>query len=246
MKNSKSKFLEFSKRFKILKKFYFFYNIYIRNFKFLKNGTQFGEDKYIMNLFNKNFKGKFLDVGCYHPTRHNNTYLMYKSGWSGINIDLNPLTIELFNYMRPRDVNINTGVSDTETEKKLYFIDELNTQNTLDENQLDFLKSHHNVKDYEILEKKIKTRNLNRILDDHKFYDIDFMNLDIEGHELKVLETLDFDKIHIRYLCIEMIEHNEKSTINNEKIKDLLSKNKFSLIKNFSFNFIYKKEIKES
>ena len=242
MANSKSKFLELSKKFKILKKLYFFYNIYLRNFKFLKNGSQFGEDKYIIELFDRNFKGKFLDVGCYHPIRHNNTYKMYKNGWSGMNIDLNPLTIELFNFMRPRDININSGVSDTEIEKKLYFIDELNTQNTLDNNQLNFLKDHHNIKDSEILEKKIKTRNLNNILDDYKFYNIDFMNLDIEGHELKVLETLDFNKINLKYLCIEMIEHNRESILNNEKIKDLLSKNNFKLIKNFDFNFIYKKE----
>ena len=242
MVNSKSKFLELSKKFKILKKLYFFYNIYIRNYKFLKNGTQFGEDKYIIELFDKNFVGKFLDIGCYHPTRHNNTYTMYKSGWSGMNIDLNPLTIELFDFMRPRDININSGVSDTETEKKLYFIDELNTQNTLDQNQLNFLKNHHNIKESEILEKKIRTRNLNNILDDHKFYNIDFMNLDIEGHELRVLETLDFNKINIQYLCIEMIEHNEESVLNNKKIKDLLSQNNFKLIKNFDFNYIYKKE----
>ena len=242
MANSKSKFLELSKKFKILKKLYFFYNIYLRNFKFLKNGSQFGEDKYIIELFDRNFKGKFLDVGCYHPIRHNNTYKMYKNGWSGMNIDLNPLTIDLFNFMRPRDININSGVSDTEIEKKLYFIDELNTQNTLDNNQLNFLKDHHNIKDSEILEKKIKTRNLNNILDDYKFYNIDFMNLDIEGHELKVLETLDFNKINLKYLCIEMIEHNRESVLNNEKIKDLLSKNNFKLIKNFDFNFIYKKE----
>lgn len=242
MANSKSKFLELSKKFKILKKLYFFYNIYLRNFKFLKNGSQFGEDKYIIELFDRNFKGKFLDVGCYHPIRHNNTYKMYKNGWSGMNIDLNPLTIDLFNFMRPRDININSGVSDTEIEKKLYFIDELNTQNTLDNNQLNFLKDHHNIKDSEILEKKIKTRNLNNILDDYKFYNIDFMNLDIEGHELKVLETLDFNKINLKYLCIEMIEHNRESILNNEKIKDLLSKNNFKLIKNFDFNFIYKKE----
>ena len=242
MANSKSKFLELSKKFKIFKKLYFFYNIYLRNFKFLKNGSQFGEDKYIIELFDRNFKGKFLDVGCYHPIRHNNTYKMYKNGWSGMNIDLNPLTIDLFNFMRPRDININSGVSDTEIEKKLYFIDELNTQNTLDNNQLNFLKDHHNIKDSEILEKKIKTRNLNNILDDYKFYNIDFMNLDIEGHELKVLETLNFNKINLKYLCIEMIEHNRESILNNEKIKDLLSKNNFKLIKNFDFNFIYKKE----
>ena len=90
--SNRSKFLLLSKKYKFLKKVYFFYNIYIRNYKFLKNGSQFGEDKYILSHFDKDYKGKFLDVGCFHPTRHNNTYLMYNSGWSGMNIDLNPLS----------------------------------------------------------------------------------------------------------------------------------------------------------
>ena len=89
----------------------------------------------------------------------------------------------------------------------------------------------------------LSTGNIKNLpLDKIKFYNIDFMNLDIEGHELKVLETLDFNKINIKYLCIEMIEHNEVSVLNNEKIKDLLSQNNFKLIKNFDFNYIYKKE----
>ena len=238
---SKSLYLNLSKKNKYLRKFYIFYNIFIRNRKFLKKGAQFGEDEYILDLFEKNFKGKFLDVGCYHPTRHNNTYLMYKNGWSGMNIDLNPLTIELFNFMRPRDININIGISDSENEKKLFFIDELNTQNTLDENQLNFLKNHHNIKDHEIIEKKIRTKCLDKILDEYKFFDIDFMNLDIEGHELNVLKTIDFEKIKIKYLCIEMIEHNQKSIENNEKIKSLLNQNNYKLIKNFNYNYIFKK-----
>ena len=237
----KSQYFELSKKNKYLRKLYIFYNIYLRNRKFLKKGTQFGEDEYILNLFEKNYKGKFLDVGCYHPTRHNNTFLMYNNGWSGINIDLNPLAIELFNFMRPRDININIAISDSEDEKKLFFIDELNTQNTLDENQLNFLKNHHNIKDHEIIEKKIRTKSLDKILDEHKFYNIDFMNLDVEGHELNVLKTINFEKIKIKYLCIEMIEHNKKSIENNEKIKTLLIQNNYKLIKNFSFNYIYKK-----
>ena len=241
MKSSKSTFLNFIIKYPSFKNLYYFYNIYIRNYKFLKNGTQFGEDEYILNLFDKNFKGNFLDIGCYHPTRHNNTYQMYKKGWSGINIDLNPLTIELFNFMRPKDININIGISDSDSEEKLYFIDELNTQNTLDENQLNFLKNHHNIKDHEIIEKKIKTKNLDIILDKYKFYNIDFMNLDIEGHELKVLKTINFEKISIKYLCIEMIEHNKRSLENNKEIKDLLDSNNYKLIKNFNYNYIYKK-----
>tara|TARA_B100000035_G_scaffold313522_1_gene327440 strand:+ start:1131 stop:1868 length:738 start_codon:yes stop_codon:yes gene_type:complete len=238
---SKSIFYKYSKKNKFFKKLYFFYNIYLRNRKFLKKGTQFGEDEFIINLFEKNYKGKFLDIGCYHPTKHNNTYLMYKNKWSGINIDLNPLTIELFNFMRPRDININIGISDTNDEKKLYFIDELNTQNTLDENQLNFLKNYHNIQDYEIIEKKIITKTLESILDEHKFYSIDFMNLDIEGHEYKVLKTINFEKIKIKYLCIEMIDHNTVSIENNKRINNLLNQNNFKLIKNFDYNHIYKK-----
>tara|TARA_B100001063_G_C16294932_1_gene325597 strand:- start:20 stop:523 length:504 start_codon:yes stop_codon:yes gene_type:complete len=166
---------------------------------------------------------------------------MYKNGWSGINIDLNPLTIELFNFMRPRDININIGISDTEDEKKLYFIDELNTQNTLDENQLNFLKDHHNIKDHEIIEKKIRTKSIVTILKQHQLFHIDFMNLDIEGHELRVLKTIDFEKIKIKYLCVEMIEHNKKSVENNEKVKNLLIQNNYKLVKNFNYNYIYKK-----
>ena len=236
----KSKFLEFSKKYEILRKIYFFYNIYIRNKKFLKNSSQFGEDKFLLSLFEKKYIGKYLDVGCFHPTKHNNTSLFYKNGWQGINIDLNPLTIDLFNFMRPKDININTAVSSEETEKTLFFLDERNTQNTLSENQLIFLKNHHNIKDEEIIKKKIQTRRLDKILEENNFKDIDFMNLDVEGHESEVLKTIDFKKIKIRYICIEMIKHNDLSIKNSNQILKLLETNNFDQIKKFNFNYIFK------
>tara|TARA_B100001093_G_scaffold446186_1_gene450317 strand:+ start:1174 stop:1905 length:732 start_codon:yes stop_codon:yes gene_type:complete len=237
MKNSK--FFEISKSNNILRKLYFFYNIYIRNRKFLSNSSQFGEDKFVLSLFDKNFKGKYLDLGCYHPTRHSNTNLLYKKGWRGINIDLNPLTIELFNFIRPKDININTGISSDSIEKDLYFIDEFNTQNTLDKNQLDFLKNHHNVKSNEIIKKKIKTKRLNEILNEYKFDEIDFFNIDIEGHELEVIETLDFKKFSIKFICIEMIKHNKISIERSKNIENILFKNDFKIIKKFDFNYIF-------
>ena len=45
MSTKNSKFLDLSKRYPFLKKFYLFYNIYIRNFKFLFKSSQFGEEK---------------------------------------------------------------------------------------------------------------------------------------------------------------------------------------------------------
>ena len=236
----KSKFLQLSYKFKILKKFYLFYNLYIRNRKYLHNGSQFGEDKFLYNLFEKNYVGKYLDVGCFHPTKHNNTSLFYKNGWQGINIDLNPLTIDLFNFMRPNDININTAVSSEESEKTLFFLSENNTQNTLSENQLLFLKKHHNLRDDEIIKKKIQTRRLDDILEENNFHNIDFMNLDVEGHELEVLKTINFKKTKLKYVCIEMINHNDLSIKNSDQILDLLETNKFEQLKKFEFNYIFK------
>ena len=238
---SKSRFFNFIKKYPQFKNFYYFYNIYIRNYKFLNNGSQFGEEKFMLNFFDKKYKGKFLDIGCFHPTRHNNTYKMYKSGWRGINIDLNPLTIELFNFARAKDININAAISDNEETKKLYLIDELNTQNTLEANHLSFLKKNQNIKEEEISQHEIKTKRLDKILDSYNFNDIDFMNIDVEGHELHVLNSIDLLKYRIKFICIEMIDHNDQAKLVNEKLSIILNKNGYFLEKKIIFNHIFKK-----
>ena len=217
-----SLFYKLSKNNKYLKKIYFFYNIYIRNRKYLKNGSQLGEEKIILDLFGNNFKGKFVDLGCFHPTRHNNTFELYKKGWRGINVDLNPFTIELFNFFRPKDININTAISNKNEEVELYYINEFNTQNTLDKNHLEFLKSHHNVPQKQIIKQKIYTEKLENILNKYNFKKIDFLNIDIEGHELKILENFDFGNTYVKTICVEMIDHNEKSKEKNHKIRKIL------------------------
>jgi len=242
VKTSRSRFLNFVKKYPLFNNFYYFYNIYIRNYKFLNNGSQFGEEKCILNFFDKKYKGKFLDIGCFHPTRHNNTYAMYKRGWHGVNIDLNPLTIKLFNFFRTRDININAAISDKEESKTLYFVDELNTQNTLEANHLSFLKNHHNLKDEEIFEQEIKTKRLDKILDNYNFNDIDFMNIDVEGHELNILNSIDFLKYKIKFICIEMIDHNDQAKLVNKKLNAILEKNDYALNRKIGFNFIFKKK----
>ena len=233
-----SLFYKLSKNNKYLKNIYFFYNIYIRNRKYLKNGSQLGEEKIILDLFDNNFKGKFVDLGCFHPTRHNNTFELYKKGWRGINVDLNPFTIELFNFFRPKDININTAISNKNEEVELYYINEFNTQNTLDKNHLEFLKSHHNVSQKQIIKKKIYTEKLENILKKYNFKQIDFLNIDIEGHELKILENFDFGNTYVKTICVEMIDHNEKSKEKNHKIRQILNKN-FYLLKQLDINYIY-------
>ena len=136
MSSSNPTILKWSKNFPSLKKVFLYYNIYIRNFKFFFENSQFGEDKKIIKLFNKNRKGVYLDIGCFHPIRQNNTFLMYKKGWFGINVDLNPLTIDLFNIARPKDFNICAAISNKIGFKTLYFDHQLSSLNTISKNDV--------------------------------------------------------------------------------------------------------------
>ena len=242
MSSKNSTFLKFVKRYPAFKKIYFFYNIYIRNKNFYFSNSQFGEEKIIMKHFEKNYKGNFVDLGCFHPTKHNNTFKMYKSGWRGINIDLNPLTIELFNYARPKDINICAAISNKIASKKLYFTGDLSTTNTIEKNHVNLLKRHFKIKNKEIKIKKIKTQKLDSILEKYKYDKIDFMNIDIEGHELDVLRSLNLSKYNIRLFCIEIIDHDKFSKLRKKQLLSFFKKNGYILKDKSVINFIFKKK----
>ena len=68
--------------------------------------SQFGEDKILSELIPTNFNnGFYVDVGCFHPKKHSNTYMLFKRGWKGINIDMEKDKIETFDLARPLDYN---------------------------------------------------------------------------------------------------------------------------------------------
>ena len=157
MSSSNSLFLKWSKNYPIIKNIFLYYNIYIRNFKFFFNNSQFGEDKRIIKIFKGKKNGTYLDLGCFHPIRQNNTYLFYKLGWHGINIDLNPLTIELFNVARPNDINICAAISSKKGNKDLFFDHDLSSLNTINKNHTKFLKKAFG-------KRNLKKKKLRRLL----------------------------------------------------------------------------------
>ena len=239
MKISRLEFLLNSKSV-LLKKIYYFYNIYIRNFKFLFNGSQFGESKKILKHFKNKYKGKYVDLGCFHPTRHNNTIELYRKNWKGINVDLSSTTIDLFNFHRPNDINIKCAVSSKNVIRTYYFKDKISPLNTLEKSQLSFLKKKFNIQKKDLKKLKIKTQTLKQILKRCKFFNIDFLNIDIEGHELKVLQNFNFKLFKIHLICLEMLKNNKKSIVNSLKIDNILKKNGFKFVEKIGVNHFYK------
>jgi hypothetical protein len=50
--------------------------------------SQAGQDKFVLSLFEENYNGFFIDIGCWMPDDLNNTLRLEESGWKGISLDI--------------------------------------------------------------------------------------------------------------------------------------------------------------
>ena len=214
--------------FKYLKLLY--YSFYRPKIFFPKNSySMLGEDKFIKNYFRNKSKGFYVDVGCYHPLDGNNTQLLYKKGWNGINLDINHYSIKLFNFLRKRDISIHSGISNKKSKLIMYYRKEINMLNTLDKKiaKMQFRNGYK--------KKNIQVNTLNYHISKHskKIETIDFINIDVEGGELNVLKSLNFKTFKPQLVCIEI--HN---------IKNMFDTNYRYLKSNNVYNFLVKKGYK--
>ena len=122
---------------KKLKKLHIIHNIYIK-YKFFikkKSYSMNNEDIAVLEYFKDKKNGFYVDVGCYHPIHRNNTFLLHKKGWNGINIDIHEFSIDLFNYLRPKDFNYNLAISNKNDLTDMYFQKQLSQLSTIEKKQ---------------------------------------------------------------------------------------------------------------
>ena len=193
-----------------------------------------GEDTEVINYFKNKTKGFYVDVGCYHPIHRNNTYLLHKKDWDGINIDTSQFSIDLFDYMRPNDLNYNCAISNKNEVIKLFYQKELSQLSTTESAQA------KKVFQGNIKEKEIQAFTLDEILNKSKYKNskINFLDIDVEGADLKVLEGLSFEKFKPELICVEI--HAKK--IKESEIYKFLVGKKYKIIWSgvFSHMFISK------
>ena len=186
-----------------------------------------GIDSLVSNIFKNKKNGIYIDVGCNHPIKNNNTYLLYKKGWRGVNIDVDSKNIKIFNYARPRDYNVNIAVSDKNGLEDLFFYHEGSPINTLSKDISKYQKAEIS----KVL--KVETQSLNYILDSSPFNNcaIDFLSIDVEGNEMKVLKDFNFLKFSPKVIVVEFLDLNlKKLEIKNLNIENVIKSDLYKLI----------------
>ena len=182
-----------------------------------KSYSQFGEDL-VVNDFFKNFVGRYVDIGCYHPIKYNNTALLHKKGWKGVNIDLNRKSIDLFNACRKNDLNITACLSDKIEEVTIYLDSEFSALNSI------YVDNSKNFKFKNLKKISVKTKIFPELIKDN----FDFLNIDCEGNDFKILKTIDLKRYTPKIINIEISLDHKKDIynymdLNGYKILDIKS-----------------------
>ncbi|WGD55355.1 FkbM family methyltransferase [Bradyrhizobium sp. CB1650] len=183
--------------------------------------SQEGEDLILKRLFEGRSEGFFVDVGAYHPFRFSNTFLLYRSGWRGINIDATPGSMHAFEEFRPLDTNIECFVGDPTSEKIFTRYNEpaLNTGSQM---VLESRVLHSSVY-WPVGTSKVRPRSLAAILEEHKPADvsIDLLNLDVEGSEQDVLDSNDWSRYRPSVIVIEQLSTDLEASSHHPTTKFL-------------------------
>ncbi len=202
--------------------FYIFRKLYFTKSSF-RHFSQFAEDISISRIFPKNYIGIFVDVGCFHPKKYNNTWTLYKRGWTGVNIDIDPIKIKAFELQRARDHNVScaVGLHDGEVE---YYSNGFYSLTTTTSEEFSKLRKNY-------IRKITTSQKLDSILFASPFSgeQIDFLSIDAEGNDIEVLKSLSFEVYKPMVVAIET---------QGKFLNQVIETEEFNFLKNKGYDLI--------
>lgn len=191
--------------------------------------SQEGEDLVLARILGelKSTTGFFVDIGAHHPTRYSNTYYYYRRGWRGINVDALPGTKKLFQRVRPRDVTIECGVGEQAGVLRYFSFNEP-ALNTFSEEEA---KKKERPPYHIINTLQIPVVTLKQILDENLPGNtaIDFLTIDVEGFDLEVISSNDWERYRPRVVLVELL-NTEIQNIETHPAAQILCRHNYRVI----------------
>ena len=181
--------------------------------------SQFGEDLIINKLFTEiPLKTiSYLDIGANNPKYISNTYFFYERGFTGVLVEPNARLCQRLKQVRPRDqvLNVGVGLAENVTEADFYLFpaeaDGLSTFSLQEAKHWEEVGLNGRKYKVEAV-LKMPLISLNHIIERYFTECPDFVSLDVEGWDLKILQTFDFAKYSPAVFCVETLAYREDGT----------------------------------
>lgn len=178
--------------------------------------SQYGEDKLIYKLFNKRETGFCIEVGGYDGVTGSTTFFFEKLGWKCLIVEPMPEFCKKIRRVRTCEL-VQAAASDESGEAVFHVAEGVETLSTLEND-----KGHASRVQWEggqLKEIKVKKLKLDEIISNLNVKEIDFISIDVEGHEMSVLRGLSLQVHQPRIIIIEDNSHGL-----NREVKKYLAK----------------------
>lgn len=199
--------------------------------------SEFGEDFIAAVLLSFKRNGFYVDVGAFRPKELSVTYYFYKKlSWSGVIVEPNPTAKPLFLSQRPNDIFVNQGVASRSGDLTYYEFEDP-TLNSFSEDVYNLNKSTF------MTRKSIKVSPLYEILSEHvpEGKEIDLMNVDVEGLDLEVLRSNDWERFAPKILIVEDHQFDPEDPLKSEIVSFIKSKG-YKLKANCFISLVFERE----
>ena len=172
--------------------------------------SQDNQDKYLeTNIFKGYKNGFYVDVGAHDGITINNTlYFEKNNNWCGINIEPIKEVFDKLIINRPNNINLNCAVCNNDGETDFL----CNTGHT---EMISGIKDNFDIRHLNRLQSeniqhgstteviKVKTKRLETILHENNVSHINYLSIDVEGAEIEVIKSINFDKVFIDVIGFE-------------------------------------------
>jgi len=167
--------------------------------------SQYGEDVFLRRFFAFSPPGTWLDVGSFHPRVASNTALLRRLGWTGINVDADPVKVRLFRWFRRSEVNICAAVTGDGTGRAV--LERKGSYGSMD--RLSLTEDPGGM----------QTRTVADILAEAAPERVDFVSIDVEGLEAELIASYPFERYPAELFCIEVLDTTLEGVCNSEVTK---------------------------
>jgi FkbM family methyltransferase len=189
--------------------------------------SQSGEDSilaYICHVLGVPFNSvTYVDLGANHAKELSNTYFFYKQGGRGVLVEANPQLIPELKFYRNRDIILNRCIHSESGKTVDFYILSGDGLSTPDYTAaVKFSEANPNIK---IVDKvQIKTITYNEIVEHYLGKAPTILSIDIEGNDMDILSSIDYEKYRPMLIIVEMIQYGIKLNYQtkNENIKRFL------------------------
>jgi len=164
------------------------------------------EDVLLARLFPGQSEGCYIDVGANHPVHGSVSYHFYTLGWRGVTVEPIASLHALYQTERPGDVSLNVGVS-SQAGQLAFWEGTKNAAGLSSFSEVE-VEAHRRA-GFEFIPRSVPVITLAAVCEQHvRDRTIDFLSIDVEGHERHVLLGGDFRRFRPRAVVVEATRPN--------------------------------------